>query len=111
MATSTIAILQSDHTFVTLEIDPPFLDENVYVMTMRRYRQRNDQIFGHIHFTNRRLISSASIVKGPPDIVCYLERGWGMGLEYFDLYNPFNGYAHSGFITCLVRDSTWRLDD
>ena len=109
IATSTSAGLYSKYPFVELRIDPPFFDQSILTMPMRRYRKRKDRVFGHIHFDNRRLINSISLLKGPLNTVCHLELGQGMGMEDFDFHRPFSGYAYTGFVTCKFRDSMWQI--
>ena len=79
-------------------------------MKMKRYQKRNDRVYGHIHFDRWQIIKSASIVDGPLHTVCYLEHGLGLGMANFNIYKPFTGFALTGFVTCLIRDASWRLE-
>ena len=110
IATATPAGLWARYPRIELQIDPPVLERSVFTMPMKRYWKRNDRIYGHIHFDYPRVIKSVSILRGPHDAVCYVQLGWGMRMEKFNYYRPFEGHAQSWFVTCLVRDPKWHID-
>lgn len=110
LADPTSASFYYNQPQVEIRFDPPILGKSVLTMGLKRYHRRNDRFYGHIHFDRWQIVKSASIVEGPLNTVCYLEHGMNLGLKDFNFYEPFKGYALTGFVTCLVRDAGWELE-